>query len=105
MIDCETYCKIRDHRDRQGLTITQTSRALGLHPETLSKWSRRERYEPRAPVKRGSQLDPYKGQIIRCLEAHPLSAQQELGRRKEPIASNRTRSGEAALYEVRRVAT
>lgn len=34
MIDYETYCKIRDHRDRQGLTITQTALALGLHPET-----------------------------------------------------------------------
>jgi transposase len=83
MIDYETYCKIRDHRDRQGLTITQTARALGLHPETVSKWSRRERYEPRAPVKRGSQLDPYKGQIIRWLEAHPLSAQQVFQRLRE----------------------
>ena len=83
MIDYETYCKIRDHRDRQGLTITQTARALGLHPETVSKWSRRERYEPRAPVLRGSQLDPYKGQIIRWLEAHPLSAQQVFQRLRE----------------------
>jgi IS30 family transposase len=73
MIDYETYCKIRDHRDRQGLSITQTAQALGLHPETVSKWSRRERYEQRAPVKRGSQLDPYKGLIVRWLEAHPLA--------------------------------
>ena len=42
MISYETYCKIRDHRDRQGLTITQTARALGLHTETVSKWSRVE---------------------------------------------------------------
>src|SRR5271166_2690677 len=55
MIDYETYCKIRDHRDRQGLSITQTAHALGLHPETVSKWSRRERYEQRAQVVRGSQ--------------------------------------------------
>jgi hypothetical protein len=27
MLDYETYCKIRDHFDRQGLTITQTARA------------------------------------------------------------------------------
>jgi hypothetical protein len=27
MWDYETYCKIRDHFDRQGLTITQTARA------------------------------------------------------------------------------
>src|ERR1700674_4835897 len=83
MIDYETYCKIRDHRDRQGLSITQTAQALGLHPETVSKWSRREPYEQRAPVKRGSQLDPYKSQIVRWLEAHEFSAQQILQRLRE----------------------
>ena len=83
MIDYETYCKIRDHRDRQGLSITQTALALGLHFQTVSKWWRRERYEQRAPVKRGSQLDPYKGLIIRWLEAHPLSAQQIFQRLRE----------------------
>lgn len=83
MIDYETYCKIRDHRDRQGLSITQTAQALGLHPETVSKWSRRERYEQRAPAKRGSQLDSYKGLIIRWLEAHSLSAQQIFQRLRE----------------------
>lgn len=83
MIDYETYCKIRDHRDRQRLSITQTAQALGLHPETVSKWSRRERYEQRAPAKRGSQLDPYKGLIVRWLEAHPLSAQQIFQRLRE----------------------
>jgi hypothetical protein len=83
MIDYETYCKIRDHRDRQGLSITQTALALSLHPETVSKWSRRDRYEQRTPVKRGSQLDPYKGLIIRWLEAHSLSAQQIFQRLRE----------------------
>jgi transposase len=83
MIDYETYCKIRDHRDRQGLSITQTAVALGLHWQTVSKWSRRERYEQRAPVKRGSQLDPYKSLIIRWLEAHSLSAQQIFQRLRE----------------------
>ena len=83
MIDYETYCKIRDHRDRQALSITQTAQALGLHPETVSKWSRRERYEQRAPAPRGSQLDPYKSQIVRWLEAHEFSAQQILQRLRE----------------------
>jgi len=83
MIDYETYCKIRDHRDRQGLSITQTALALGLHFQTVSKWWRRERYEQRAPVKRGSQLDPYKGLIIRWLETHPLSSQQIFQRLRE----------------------
>jgi transposase len=83
MIDYEMYCKIRDHRDRQALSITQTARALGLHPQTVSKWSRRERYQARSPVKRGSQLDPYKGLIVRWLEAHALSAQQIFQRVRE----------------------
>jgi transposase len=83
MIDYETYCKIRDHRDRQRLSITQTAQALGLHTETVSKWSRRERYEQRARVVRASQLDPYKGLIVRWLEAHSLSAQQIFQRLRE----------------------
>ena len=83
MIDYETYCKIREHRDRQGLTITQTARALGLHPETVSKYSRSEQYRPRPGVKRGSRLDQYKGLIVRWLDAHPLSGQQIFQRLRE----------------------
>ena len=76
MIDYETYCKIHDHRTRQGLSITQTAHSLGLHPETVSKWSRIAVYRPPVQPKRGSRLDPYKGQIVRWLDEHPLSAQQ-----------------------------
>lgn len=65
------------------MSITQTAQALGLHPEAVSKWSRRERYEQRAPASRGSQLDPYKSQIVRWLEAHQFSAQQILQRLRE----------------------
>lgn len=83
MIDYETYCKIRDHRDRQGLSIVQTARALGLHPDTVSQWSRREQYRQRVRVPRTSQLDPYKGLIVRWLEAHALSAQQVFQRLRE----------------------
>jgi hypothetical protein len=32
VIDYETFSKIHDCHDRQGLTIAQTARALGLHP-------------------------------------------------------------------------
>ena len=83
MIDYETYCKIQDHRTRQGLTITQTAQALGLHPQTVSKWSRIEQYRPRPQPKRGSRLDPYKGLIVRWLDEHPLSAQQVFQRLRE----------------------
>ena len=83
MIDYETYCKIQDHRTRQGLTITQTAKALGLHPQTVSRWSRMEQYRPRPQPKRGSRLDPYKGLIVRWLDEHPLSTQQVFQRLRE----------------------
>jgi transposase len=83
VIDYETFAKIHDCRNRQGLTITQTARALGLHPQTVSAWSRRPRYEPRRSPPRGSRLDPYKPRITRLLDAHPYSAQQIFQRLRE----------------------
>lgn len=76
MINYETFCKIRDCHDRQGLTIAQTARELGLHPRTVAKWLARARFEPRRAAKRRSVLDPFKGRITRLLDAHPYSAQQ-----------------------------
>lgn len=83
MIDYQTFCQIHDHYDRQGLTIAQTARALGLHPETVSKWVKRERFAARAPAPRSSRLDPYKDQVVRMLENHPYSAQQVFQRLRE----------------------
>lgn len=83
MIDYETFCKIRDHHDRQGLTVAQTARALGLHPETVAKWVKRTRYEARASAPRTSRLDAFKDQVVRLLESHPYSAQQIFQRLQE----------------------
>lgn len=83
MIDYETFMKIHDHHDRQGLTIAQTARALGLHPETVAKWVKCPRYERRRGVKRASHLDPFKALIVRWLDQHPYSAQQIFQRVRE----------------------
>jgi transposase len=83
MIDYEMYCKMRDHHIRQGLSIMQTAEALGLHRETVSKWCRREHYQPPARLKRASRLDAYKSLIVRWIETHPLSAQQIFQRWRE----------------------
>ena len=83
MIDYETFMQIHDHHERQGLTIAQTARALGLHPETVSKWVKCTRYERRRPVQRASRLDPFKGLIVRWLDSHPYSAQQIFQRVRE----------------------
>ena len=83
MINYETFCRIHDCHDRQGLTIAQTARALGLHPRTVAKWLARARFEPRRSVKRHSMLDPFKGRITRLLDTHPYSAQQIFQRLRE----------------------
>jgi transposase len=83
VIDYETYARIRDCRDRQGLTITQIARTLGLHRETVAKWLARPRFEQPRPAKRSSLLDPFKGRITRLLDSHPYSAQQIFQRLRE----------------------
>jgi hypothetical protein len=57
VIDYETFSKIHDCHDRQGLTIAQTARTLGLHSQTVSAWLARQRFEPRRSPPRGSVLD------------------------------------------------
>ena len=47
MIDYEMYSRIHDCHERQGLTITQTARTLGLDPRTVAAWLARPRYQPR----------------------------------------------------------
>jgi transposase len=83
VIDFETYARIRDCRDRQGLTITQIASTLGLHRETVAKWLARPRFERPRPPPRSSLLDPFKGRITRLLDTHPYSAQQIFQRLRE----------------------
>ena len=83
MIDYETFCKIRDCRDRQGLTIAQTARTLGLDPRTVAKWLARSRFEPRRSRPRASVLDTFKPRVTRLLDTHPYTAQQIFQRLRE----------------------
>jgi transposase len=83
VLDYATFCQIRDHLDRQHLTVAQTARALALDPRTVAKWARVEQFRARQGASRGSKLDAYKGQIVRWLDAHPYSAQQIYQRLQE----------------------
>jgi transposase len=76
VIDYETFSKIHECHDRQGLTIAQTARALGLHPRTVATWVARSRFERRRSRPRGSVLDPFKPRITRLLNSDPCSAQK-----------------------------
>lgn len=77
------FCRIRDHLDRQHLSVAQTARVLALHPDTIAKWAKVEQFHPRATVPRASKLDAYKSQIVRWLDVHPYSAQQIFQRLRE----------------------
>ncbi|MBO0836645.1 MAG: IS21 family transposase [Actinobacteria bacterium] len=83
MIDYETFAKIRDCRDRQGLTITQIARTLGLNRKTVAKWLAVTRYAPQPRRPRSSILDAFKPRITRLLGTHPYSAQQVFQRLRE----------------------
>lgn len=83
MISYETWCQIRDYRDRQGLTLSQIAKALQLHERTVSTWAARSHYAARKGVARTSVLDPFKGHVTRLLDTHPLSAQQVFQRLRE----------------------
>jgi transposase len=83
VIDYETFARIHDCRDRQGLTIIQIARTLGLNRKTVVKWLARRRYAPQQRHPRNSILDPFKGRITRLLDTHPYSAQQIFQRLRE----------------------
>lgn len=83
MINYEIYCKIKDCHERERLSIAQTARTLGIHAQTVAKWVNRPQYRMRQSSPRSSQLDPFKAQIVRLLEAHPYSGQQIFQRLRE----------------------
>ncbi len=81
MIDYSKWCAIRDGVERH-LTPAQIANELRLDIKTVRGWIGRP-YEPRRTPKRPSQLDPFKGRIIRWLEARPLNAQGIFKRLRE----------------------
>jgi len=76
MIDYETYVRIRNYFTQEGLHYSQIADELNLDHRTVAKWANEDRYLPRRSVNRPSKLDPFKNDIVRMLEKHPLTARQ-----------------------------
>lgn len=76
MIDYHTFCRLRQLHDEQGLTVAQIADALHLDPKTVQKWIAQPKYHARAPRRRLSKLDGFKGYLTAQLERHPYTAQQ-----------------------------
>jgi transposase len=83
MIDYQTYCQIRHLFTEKHLGLRQIARQLKLGLNTVRKWARRPGFTRAALPKRPSKLDPFKGEILRLLEAHDYSAQQIFQQLKE----------------------
>jgi len=83
MIDYQTFQKIHQCCDRDGLSIAQTSALLGLDERTVAKWSVTHQFSQRHAARRASKLDPYRAEITRLLHQHPYSAQQIFQRLRE----------------------
>jgi transposase len=80
VIDYETYVRIKNYYEQQGLNYSQIAQCLALDHRTVAKWANEKHYQPRKSPQRASKLDPYKNDIVRMLEKHPFSAMQILMR-------------------------
>src|SRR5210317_788023 len=83
MIDYETYVRIRNYFDRDGLKYSQIADALALDQRTVARWANEKRYLPRKSTPRKSKLDPFKNDILRMIEKHPYTAAQIFQRIKQ----------------------
>ena len=78
MIDYQTFCHLRQLRDRDGLNAAQIAREPGLHLQTVSLWIDRSTYEQRIAPPKSSKLDPVKPTISQLLDRHEHTANQIL---------------------------
>jgi transposase len=78
VIDYETFCRLRQLRDEQGLKISQIATQLGLDPKTVAHWIERATYQQRQGQRRPSKLDTFADQIKTLVQRHPYTAQQIL---------------------------
>jgi len=83
MIDFETFQKIKNYHNQQGLTAPQIARHLSLDSRTVKHWLRQTNFIARKSLAKKSKLDPFKPTIIRMLETHPYTAVQIFQRIKE----------------------
>lgn len=101
MIDYETFTRIKQLREQNGLEPAQIARELSLDLRTVTLWLAEKRFRPRHISVRPSKLDPFKASIIQMLEAHPYTARQVLQRIQEEGFSGRYSIVKRYVHKVR----
>lgn len=76
MIDYETFCKIKDLHNRDGLKSSQIAGTIGMDPRTVQKWLDEKSFRPRISTPQDTIITPFKQEINRMLEKHPYTATQ-----------------------------
>ena len=76
MIDYETYQRIQQLSERDGLSAPRIASELGLNPKTVRKYLKLDRFEPLRRGRRASKLDPFRARIRQLLNLHDYSAAQ-----------------------------
>ena len=78
MIDPNTFYRIKELAEREGLNPAQIAAALGLSAPTVRKWLAKAQYGKPDRRRRPRRLDPYKPLIRRLIDRHPYTAVQIL---------------------------
>jgi transposase len=76
MIDYETFCKIKDLYNRDGLKCSQIAGKIGMDSRTVQKWLDAKSFRPRVSTPLDTIITPFKPEINRLLEKHPYTATQ-----------------------------
>lgn len=71
MIADETFCRLRQLRDEEGLKLSQIAAQLDLDPKTVAHGIERATYQQRQGQRRPSKLDACQAQIKTLVERHP----------------------------------
>lgn len=83
MIDYETFCRIKQLHQQDGLTLAHIACALSLDPRTVRGWIETARFRPRQVARRTSKFDPHKRTIKQLVETHPYTPVQIYQRLRE----------------------
>lgn len=83
MINYETYCEIVRLHNQHKLKCHQIADKLSLDVRTVIYWIEEGQYRQRRKARRPSKLDPYKPQIVQCLEKYSYTSEQMFRRIKE----------------------
>lgn len=83
MISYETYCRIKQYAERDGLNISQIAATMRFSRQTVARWYHAKNFTPRKTAVRTSKLDPYKDSLVRLLEKHDYTGRQLLQRLRE----------------------